>query len=260
MIELVDYPDFDLTQLASKSNKDARWRCICGTIFVRVVHKVVMRKSILCQACTRSGKSLFEFEVAELLAKMTGVPIITHHKEGKLSEVDLYVPYLDLAIQLDPYWSHYSRFENDVRILEELKASYAQVVRVRQAKLPKIAGSPSPASKSPTDWAKAAASIFMKNVPELTQEETDEALREANKKWVVIVSKTTIKNNCADEWWAEEFVENLTHPGKKIEFTTKGSEDLCLWRCKDCGVEWESKIFARDHRMTPHKGCVKLAA
>lgn len=61
-----------------------------------------------------------------------------------------------------------------------------------------------------------------------------------------------IKNGCADEVWSAEFLGNLTHPGKKIEFSTKDSEDLCSWLCRFCGETWDAYIFTRTNNVRSH--------
>jgi hypothetical protein len=260
LISLINYPDVDIKTVSTMSNQLATWQCFCGSTFKRKVNRVVSRKSIYCAACTKSGKSLFEFEVAELLSAMTGYKISMHHTKAPTQpEVDLYVQDLDCGIQLDPYWSHYSRYESDVRILNNLRETYTKAVRVRQSSLPKIAGSPEPAGASPLEWALAASLVLTDSPLTLNEVEIEQALLKANDNWSFIMQHVKIKNSCMREPWAEEFVKNLTHPGKKIEYSTKGSEDLCLWKCKACNQEWESKIMARDHRKTPHKGCSLLS-
>lgn len=45
-----------------------------------------------------------------------------------------------------------------------------------------------------------------------------------------------------------EFVHNVTHPDMTLSRCLRSSTDLCLWRCRDCGEQWEQTITNRASR------------
>lgn len=50
-----------------------------------------------------------------------------------------------------------------------------------------------------------------------------------------------------------EFVRNITRPEADLSSTYPRSTDRCLWRCSECGEEWEASVASRD--VSKYQGC-----
>lgn len=249
--------DFPLDKLASRANKIGIWKCICGALFKRQVDKVTLRKSILCRPCQSSGKSLFEYEALFLLKAKIPYDVISHYtKSSSTTEVDLYIPILDLAIQLDPYWSHYQRVTQDIKNTATLETHYKEVLRIRQVGLPKVGNVCVIIEKeasSAEPWVEKIIQFLNIQSISLTDDEIKACLTEASTHWLNNAVKPV--NSCETEIWYKEFLSNITHPGKDIAYCSTGSEDKCKWKCTFCDTVFITTIATRNN--TGKLGCNK---
>lgn len=252
-------PSVKVEEVSSGSNQMAEWRCNCGATFERKVYRVVSRNSIFCKDCSHTGKSLFEFEVAELLRASTGVQVETHHQRLSNTDVDLYFPDTDSAVQLDPYWSHYRRYTQDISILAKLQQAYAKVYRIRQNTLLPIPGHVAVTvhSKDREEWVAAVATTMGLPMQTLTVASKRAALEAASALWMRSAKNAKLDGTAADSVWAMEFVSNLTHPGKHLNFCARKSEDECKWACTYCEKTWNQQIDKRSRRLS--LGCESCA-
>jgi len=235
--------------LAVQSSMRVLWRCVCGADFTGQVANATKTSVFVCTACRRTGKSRFEFEVAELLKALLATPVVMHHGNAG-HQVDLYLPSFDLAVELDPYSSHLRRVESDKRRLEVHRATYPRVVRVREDPLPTIEGSLSVPRKAAAHlWATTIA-VFVEpsGGHSLDERARHSALERANAAWEAGLVTPPSPSLADDAVLAAEFVANRTHPGRGPSWIAKGSGDTCLWRCGTCGREWETQVCSRTGR------------
>lgn len=71
--------------------------------------------------------------------------------------------------------------------------------------------------------------------------------------------RAVVPGASAADWVPElvaQMVANLTSPGVGLQARRPASVDRCLWRCPDCGYQWEATIT---NRVTKNSGCPRCA-
>lgn len=237
--------DYPLEYVSFGSRHTFYWQCNCGKEFISDVKSRVKAKHAVCPSCRRTGQSLFEFEIKYLLEASLSLEIKQQHKKQGTPKIDLYVPKYDIAIQLDPYWSHKDNFERDVRINKSHERIYAKVLRFRQKPLDTVGNTTFISSKNTATLDEWVDKILMTlNLPKLVLNEAqrEQALKEANDAWNLAF---TIKDkNITQLSFYNEYVKNLDHPGRSPLSMSLKSGDICLWRCEK-GHEWEASPHRR---------------
>lgn len=230
------------------SNQKLTWQCDCGVQFTSEANRITTRGRVLCKVCTLSGKSRFEYEVGFLFEELTNITVEFHHKKDKLPAVDLYLPYIDTAIQLDPYWSHKDRTESDERITQQANQVYSSQIRLRQYPLPLVSNSMSIEDDkfSPLLWATQLAGNLGLKTNTLSDSQVAATLVKADEKW----TQGQLESVNHHSSYHKEFVENISHPNRKIEFLPAQSKDVCKWKCTYCNTTWEQTLERRNRRDT----------
>jgi rubrerythrin len=124
-------------QLASRSNDTCRWRCARGHEWVTTVASRAAGAG--CARCQGTGRSLFEYEVAELLAQATGSDVrvdVQVKADRRTWRVDLQVVDAELLVDLDPLYWHRNA-SRDERKSHAMRAR--DYIRVRPRSLPPVA-------------------------------------------------------------------------------------------------------------------------
>lgn len=248
-IKVIGRPDISPVQLSDNSNLKVEWECLCGQIFMRRMDRAT-RYGVKCRTCSTSSSSRLEFEVAYLLQaylpQYTVIQGYTHPEYYKV--VDMYIEELDLAIELDPYHSHFKKVESDVRITKQLLNYFSQVLRIRQDKLSPIEDSLVINTKNvreACEWVKAILlySLISSSVnKQLNQQEIDAALSLGNEQWDSN-QMAPLKNPASAIPEAPlHFIRNITRPGRRLEYTPTGSSDVCEWKCLTCGSTYKLTI------------------
>ncbi|SES67063.1 Probable Zinc-ribbon domain-containing protein [Geodermatophilus poikilotrophus] len=147
--------------LASRSNDACRWRCGRGHEWVTTVASRAAGAG--CARCQGSGRSLFEYQVAELLEGATGsaVRVDVHvEADGRRWRVDLQVVDVGLLVDLDPLYWHRAA-SRDERKSHAMRAH--DYIRVRPCSLPPVVA-PTVAvaeeCEDPYVWAAALAPVL----------------------------------------------------------------------------------------------------
>lgn len=228
------YPDIPVNRLRLQSNMRFYWLCQCGGVTHPLkVMTVVSRGAVICDRCQRTGKSRLEFEVAEVLRLMLGIDVYTHYGPTRRDQVDLYIPSLDTAIELDPQWSHRHREKSDVARLAQHSAVYDRVFRVRDERLPSIPECPSVPPRAPaSQWAATICdSLGVYDWQEPSADEIARALKAAAVQFRNLQTSPPERSLADVPDIAVDFIENLTVPNQTPEWISIGSGDLCRWRC-----------------------------
>ena len=230
------YPDLPLARVRRGSNVRVHWQCRCGSVTRPLkVMTVVSRGAVVCDRCQVTGKSRLEFEVAELLEAMLDLEVYTHYGPSRRDQVDLYVPFVDTAIELDPHWSHRDRWETDVRRMTHHARSFRSVIRVRDERLKAIAGCPTVSSRaSALEWARTICRVLAVSAwRDPKADDVDVALRAAAVKFHAL-QQTPPSPSLADRRdIACDFIENLAVPNQTPTWISIGSGAICLWRCPE---------------------------
>lgn len=249
------WPRLPLARVKPKSNLTFTWRCgRCQKTFDRRVHYVVVKARVLCSNCKPVGKSQFEFEVAFLLRAAAGVEVRTH--EGpRHDQVDLYIPSIDTAVELDPYFSHRNKTEHDLRRHRHHEKKFSRVMRVRQEPLTALPGSlPVPARSNAVDWARALTEhLFGPDTWQLSDAAITDALAEAAAWWLDMQHNPPKPALSDDPLVAAEFVKCLSRPGAPAHMIPLGAGVTCEWRCPRGHRNYPARV---DHRTGPTRsGC-----
>jgi Probable Zinc-ribbon domain/Helicase associated domain len=256
----VQYPLFPVHRFRTHSNESVLWTCDCGATTQQKVQNVTRKGAVVCSDCRPAGKARWEFEVAELLRRMLHVVVETHHGRTRKDEVDLYLPApIDMAFELDPWGTHRSNTAADIAGLERKQGIYASITRVREAGLDFIGGSLTVPRRSPSlVWAETIAEhVRPDGWCVLDPEETLDALRSGAVAWLQVQKTPPSEPLSNFPVLATEFIENLDVPGRRPEWVSRGSGDLCRWRCS-AGHIHDTPVY---HRTGPQKvGCPECGA
>jgi DNA-directed RNA polymerase subunit RPC12/RpoP len=251
-------PIVDIEKLTSGSGEHMVWECACGLNYTRAIQVVVKKNRLRCTLCSKSGKSRLEFEVAHLLALFLNTEIEKHHGDSRKDEVDLYVPLLDLAIQLDPYFTHSKKTDVDIRVLAKMKKKYSKVLRVREEGLTDIPNSIFiPKGVTAYSWALKICDFLKIDISQIDIIAVDLALIKANEEWDQSFEKP-LELNIKNSIYGKEFVSNLTHPGRKPEYTPRHCSDRGLWKCSLCSRNWDTPISTRKNGIGCPKCSIKI--
>lgn len=228
------YPEFPLGRLKPHSNEYVLWTCHCGRTTRQKVQNVTRKAAVICSDCRPVGKSRWEFEVAELLRAMLDADVQTHHGTTRSAEVDLYVgPPYNAAIELDPLSTHRDKVTVDVAQLNRKSIGYARMTRIREEGLESIKGClVVPRRSSALLWAETVAEWAAPSQWRvLPDHEVRDALRRGAASWYRLPQTAPDEPLSAYSDLAAEFVENMDVPGRIPEWISRGSGDLCRWRC-----------------------------
>lgn len=143
---------------------------------------------------------------------------MTHYKdtEKKAPEVDLYIPSIDTAIQLDPYWSHRNRAVQDRKTHLIQTNIYTKIYRFREEPLNIFTEENIyilPKKQSSFDWAKYIALTIKPNCElSITKSDIEHAYLRPSTAWAT--SFVNKKDNLTSQSFYKEFIKNVSHPGK----------------------------------------------
>lgn len=261
-VENLTVPGREPAQLAARANDLCRWRCRRGHEWVTTPASRVAGAG--CARCAASGRSLFEYQVAFLLAAATGslvrtdVPIVVN---GRTWRVDLEVVDAGLLIDLDPSFWHAVGGRDARKSAAMAKHDY---IRIRPAGLPAlhvpVVEVPS-ACEDPFEWAlalRAELSARRLNLRDLGEREKAAALSEAFTEWRSHTDARPVPSALdVAPHLVEELVRNLTHPEVGLDWLSPSARDKCEWQCRTCGHVWSSSVGSRAYART---GCPPCAA
>ncbi|WP_443059829.1 zinc-ribbon domain-containing protein [Streptomyces sp. NBC_00467] len=261
-VENLTTPGVEPEHLRIRSNDRCLWKCAYGHEWEA---KVLSRTyGSGCPKCTSAGRSRFELEVQYLLAAATGADVVCDHAianvlgaSGRPPRVDLFVPMVQLHVDLDPFHTHSAdrHHEKDARkstLLRDL-----DYVRVRAQGLPQIPGECIEVSDNTRDginpwiWTSSLRPIMIARGLQflsLSKAERERALGQAADAWAAV--KGGVRFESAAKKHPEllpEFIKNLTRPDHDLTLCSPSSSDMAEWRCSKCECVWETMIRNRTH-------------
>ncbi len=254
-------------QLKVGSNDRCRWRCPNGHEWeARVLTRT---NGSECPRCSSAGRSRFELEVRFLLEASTGTDILCDFEikelsgaSGRSPRVDLFVPEIQLYIDLDPLHTHKSErtIANDTR--KSLLLRNLNYVRVRARGLPQIPGETLIVNDATRDgidphiWTSTLRPLMTAHgLPfnPLPTEGIKQALLKAAEAWAETKGKVRYASAATKHpHLVAEFRRNLTNPLFDLSLRSPSSSDVAEWQCHKCGRTWESTIR---NRATKGSGC-----
>ncbi|WP_443033739.1 zinc-ribbon domain-containing protein [Streptomyces sp. CA2R101] len=257
----LDRPDRGPETLRPQAHDLCEWECSEGHLWPATVANRTNGRG--CRKCKGYGRSSFECNVAMLVQAASGLTVELDHRikvPGRREDrFDLFLPTLGpgLLIDLDPMWTHGrpGSLERDTAKTEAALASELDLERIRERGLPPIplhglthyeAGP----GVDPEDWAETVGYLLRRRgVPwrELTPKEVTAALSSGAQLWAKAVAGPKVSALDAAPHLENEFVANLTNPGKGLHRMPPGCNDVCAWRCRTpgCDYRWEAPLCAR---------------
>ncbi|MFJ9216331.1 zinc-ribbon domain-containing protein [Streptomyces sp. NPDC102383] len=264
--------------LRPQSHDLCEWECAQGHFWpAKLANRTNGRG---CSDCTGHGRSPFECNVAMLVEAASGLSVELDHRlhlPGRRQDrFDLYLPQPlpGLLIDLDPEWTHNrpGSLERDTAKTVAALAAGLDVERIRSRGLPPVPvhgffHNEAGPGVNPHDWAEAVGTVLRRRgLPwrQLTAAETTAALMKGAHLWERAVAGPATSALDVVPHLEEEFVANLTKPGRAPGRMPPGCNDLCQWRCRkpDCGHEWKAAIASRvlDGRSCPECGHARVGA
>ncbi|MEU8701637.1 zinc-ribbon domain-containing protein [Streptomyces sp. NPDC048680] len=247
--------------LRTQSHDLCEWECGQGHVWrAKLANRTNGRG---CPDCTGHGRSPFECNVATLVEAASGLTVKLDHRlrlPGRSQDrFDLYLPELapGLLIDLDPEWTHGrpGSLERDTAKTKAALAAGLDVERIRSRGLPPVpvhglAHNEAGPGVDPEDWAESVGFVLRRrglSWRELKPAEVTAALTKGAQLWEKVVAGPEVSAVDVAPHLEEEFVANLTNPGKTPNRMPPGCNDVCLWQCRkpDCGHEWDAALNRR---------------
>ncbi|MFF5111509.1 zinc-ribbon domain-containing protein [Streptosporangium sp. NPDC000509] len=266
----LERPNRGPEQLRAKSKYLCEWECGNGHFWEAIVSDRTAGNG--CPKCTTRGKSRLEYGVAELVRSASRMRVALHHKvqltNGRYREVDLFLPDIPLLIDLDPSPGHGTpdAIQRDKRKTIALMESGYKIIRIRHHGLPSL-GIPAdcqvetPYSSNPRSWATTIGQELQRqgfSWRHLSSQEINAALERSNAAWTELCGSPPSPSALdIAPHLEEEFIRNVDSPGRNLAWMPPGSEDVCRWKCRYCGYEWDAAV---DKRVKRGQGCPPCGA
>ncbi|MFI7368215.1 zinc-ribbon domain-containing protein [Streptomyces sp. NPDC050149] len=247
--------------LRPQSHDLCEWECAQGHVWSAMLANRTNGRG--CQTCTGHGRSPFECNVAMLVEAASGLTVELDHRlrlPGRSQDrFDLYLPEPapGLLIDLDPAWTHGrpGSLERDTAKTKAALAAGLDVERIRSRGLPPVpihgfAHHEAGPGVDPKDWAESVGFVLRRrglSWQPLTPADVTAALTKGAQLWARVVAGPEVSAVDVVPHLEQEFIANLTNPGKTSDRMPPGCNDVCFWRCQkpDCGHEWNAVLNRR---------------
>ncbi|MEU3105281.1 zinc-ribbon domain-containing protein [Streptomyces griseoflavus] len=248
--------------LRIRSNDRCLWKCSYGHEWEANV--LTRTYGSGCPKCTSAGRSRFELEVQYLLTAAIGADVVCDHAvkhvrgaSGRPPRVDLFVPSVQLYVDLDPFHTHSTDRHREKDARKSILLRDLDYVRVRAQGLPHIPGEHVEVSDDtrngidPWIWASSLGPTMVARglqFKTLSKVQRERSLGQAADAWVTI--KGGVRFESAAKKHPElltEFRKNLTRPEYDLSLCSPSSFDVAEWQCSKCGHVWETMIRNRTY-------------
>lgn len=245
----LDIPGRSPAEMAAGVNDSCRWRCARGHQWVTSVAARTVGSG--CARCRGNGRSLFEHQVATMIAAATSSVVrVDVRQGGRTWRVDLEVVDAHLLVDLDPVFWHRNAAGRDQRKCQAMRGR--EYVRVRPHGLPTLDAPTVTVAReceSPYLWAAALEPVLSARGltwRSLDAEKQGAALVEAVRVWRAETARPPVPSALdVNPALAEEFVANTTSEGVGLDWLSPNAKDQCSWRCVMCGHEWTTSVASR---------------
>jgi rubrerythrin len=265
-VENLSRPDRDVTTTPSGSHDRVLWRCRVGHEWETSARQRA-RHSTQCPTCLAGlWTSRLEFEVAEFVQVATGLPVTVGARRARTDRasderVDLLVPDIGLLVDVDPTRWHSAdkAVAGDARKLDRLAGE--RYVRIRPRRLGLLPSRRADENQQvvlsgddetdPWNWALAVLEALKRFSPEIEVRTPSpsariEAKARADLRWRQLRSGPRARSLLSEHpEIAQQFVSTVDRPGLTQADLAPSSDDRVLWRCPDCGHEWEARVGNR---------------
>lgn len=255
-------PGAEPSDLRVRSNDRCLWRCKNGHEWETNVLSRTYGSG--CPSCTSAGRSRFELEVQHLLAAATVVDVIcdyavenVHGKSGRPFRVDLFVPSIELYVDLDPFHTHSTGSHQEKDARKSLSLKKLDYVRLRAKGLPEIPGQCIEVSDSTKDgihpwtWTASLQRVLVArglNFEWLDKQQKEKALAQAADAWSAVKGRVRFESAAQKHpGLLTEFRRNLSRPDYDLTLCSPSSFDVAEWQCSKCDYVWQTTIRNRSN-------------
>jgi hypothetical protein len=241
------------------------WRCVRGHEWETEARQRV-KHATQCPLCLAGlWSSRLEFEVAELVSASTRYTVtvgtrLVRPERGPDERLDLIVEDVGLLVDLDPPRWHSDRAARarDARKLQRLAGR--PYVRIRPAALGRLPSTSASHAQqvlfdgphdAPDTWARAVNRALVAFAPgtsivELPRQVRSEALTRVARRWRDLRALLPIRSLATEHpVVAAQFVGVVDRPGLTAADLAPAGDDRVLWRCSNCGHQWEARVANR---------------
>ncbi|MFF3826216.1 zinc-ribbon domain-containing protein [Streptomyces griseus] len=245
--------------LRTQSHDVCEWKCPQGHVNPATVANRTNGRG--CPDCIGHGRSFFECKVAALVEAASGLVIELDHRlrlPGRREDrFDMFFPTLGLLLDLDPVWSHggMANVARDTAKTEAAMTAGLDLVRIRERGLPLLPVSglmhyEAGPGVDPEEWASVIGYMLRRRDEpwkDLDAVQVTAALARASELWQITVAGPKVSALDVAPELLNEFVANLTNPGRGLDHMPPGCNDICIWRCLEpsCRFEWKAPLSAR---------------
>lgn len=264
-VENISRPGRSPSQTPAGANDVCRWRCARGHEWTTTV--AARSQGSGCSRCRGNGRSRFELEVAQLITTATGLHVevdVVVTTTDRSWRVDLYVPAIDLFIDLDPAHWHKTTAARDARKVAAFKDR--DYLRVRPSSLKRVGGQICAVDDPGNDpwlwtqalrpWFRARGSTWRN--PSASHRWTAMGLAAQRWECLRVMAPSRSAATVAPHLVAE-FVENLSRKDVGLDQVLPHVPDRAAWRCRVCDHEWQATIGSRAGAGTGCPACAKRA-
>ena len=265
LVANLSVPGRTASQMPAQAPDRCRWRCTRGHEWTTTVAARARPQGSGCPRCGGFGRSRFELEVAELLSVGCGVEVdvdVEVSIAGRRWRVDLYLPGIELYIDLDPAKWHCDSARDARKAVALAGLDYLRVRPVGLSgvdfQVCLVDGSDD--GSSPLVWAEAIGrwlAARQLSWQALSATAVSQALTNAAQAWVVFNSgKPRTSAADAAPHLIGEFLGNLARPGIGLEWLPANAKDRARWACNFCSWTWVTSVASRAGAKT---GCPMCA-
>lgn len=234
------------TNVSKGSEKDVFWKChVCGHSWKTPVYSRAAGSG--CPSCTfELGTSLPE-QVLYYYIKQLFPRTCNSYKPSWLlpSEIDLFIPELNLGIEYDGEGYHQSVLK-DVRKDEKCALEGIKILHIREPKCPKLPDTSwfwSRNDKKYSSFDLMVSSVLKEIANECGVDCAIDINYARDQKDILSQYKTRVKtrsiviNDKAMSFWDWD-----KNDGLNPEIISAGSDIQVNWKCPDCGYSWSGRV------------------
>lgn len=236
------------TDVTVSANKKVWWLCpICGHEWQALISSRNDNRG--CPSCRKTGTSFPELAIYFYFKKI--YPDVLNSYKIKKTELDIFIPSLNLAIEYDGFAWHKDKLDRDNKKDEFCKDNRIRLIRLRGEGLQKTTLAENIFIKEAGIKNKKTTIITLFNYLNIDYDfkiDLDEDYKEIMyiKQFKIINDSLAVKfPDIAAEW----------HPTRngnlKPENFHAFAQQKIWWKCPICGHEWQSTIANR----SSHHGC-----
>lgn len=238
--------------ITAGANRKVWWKCSHGHAWQATA---AMRKKTGCPECSKHKKTSQTEQAVFYYVKQYAADAVSGYRIGTHSELDIFIPSLNIAIEYDGSFYH-SDIEKDIKKDKWCQENGITLYRIREPECPELDSNSICIYRESTflndDLNKVIAEliykIFNKEVQPNVLAHKNEIL--ANLEWRELENSVASKHPVIASQWHYE--KNAPLRPENISSVTHVKY---WWYCEECGHEWEATPYLRCSSKTAYGIC-----